>query len=95
MPYAHGRGNRHRATFVTGRPARKPQQRKRPEKPNPVIPDDLRAQFAAEREEALRRRPPVDARTMPVTGRCHDCGKPVPGERRLCGRCAARRSDGR
>jgi len=25
-------------------------------------------------------------------GTCHECGRPVSGERRYCGRCAARRS---
>lgn len=28
----------------------------------------------------------------PATGRCHECDKPVSGERRFCGRCMARRT---
>lgn len=27
---------------------------------------------------------------LPVTGHCHDCGRPVSGERRYCGPCLAR-----
>lgn len=33
----------------------------------------------------------TDARVLPPTGRCHDCGKPVTGERRVCGQCGAKR----
>lgn len=32
-----------------------------------------------------------DVRRLPPTGRCHGCDRPVTGERRLCGSCAARR----
>jgi hypothetical protein len=33
----------------------------------------------------------TDTRHLPVTGYCHDCDKPIPPGRRLCGRCLARR----
>lgn len=29
--------------------------------------------------------------TRPATGRCHECERPVSGERRFCGRCMAKR----
>ena len=34
---------------------------------------------------------PDDTRRKKPCGRCHDCQRPISGERRLCGVCAARR----
>lgn len=34
---------------------------------------------------------PHGERFLPATGRCHECDKPITGERRYCGRCLARR----
>lgn len=29
--------------------------------------------------------------TLPATGHCHECDRPVTGERRFCGRCLSKR----
>lgn len=29
--------------------------------------------------------------TLPATGRCHECDKPISGDRKFCGRCMSRR----
>ena len=34
---------------------------------------------------------PASAGGLPVTGECHTCGKPLPGERRYCGQCLRKR----
>ena len=66
-----------------------------PKQPKTVIDRDalalVKAGFEAERvaAEVERRRKVSDGRTLPVTGRCHDCDRPVSGERRFCGRCLA------
>lgn len=31
----------------------------------------------------------TDHRYLPSTGQCHECGRSVTGERKLCGSCAA------
>ena len=35
----------------------------------------------------------TDARKLSPNGKCHDCGRAVSGERRVCGLCAARRAE--
>jgi hypothetical protein len=35
----------------------------------------------------------TDARKLSPNGRCHDCGRAVSGERRVCGLCAATRAE--
>lgn len=44
---------------------------------------------------AVKAEPRVEVRgsnTLPATGRCHTCDRQISGERRFCGRCAARRT---
>ena len=36
-----------------------------------------------------------DSRRKPSTGTCHDCGRRVTGQRRLCGMCSLKRENGR
>ena len=36
-----------------------------------------------------------DARRKPPNGTCHDCGRRVTGQRRLCGMCSLKRENGR
>lgn len=79
---------RHRASnarylaVVSGRTARERKTKPGP-KPKPTPPVIDRALIA----EAF-----ADADTIPTpTGVCHDCPRPVTGERIYCGPCAARR----
>lgn len=81
---------RHRASnarylaVVSGRTARERKTKPGPKpKPRPVLdPAVIAEAFAA-----------ADARPTP-TGVCHDCLRPVTGERIYCGPCAARRQAG-
>lgn len=56
----------------------------KPDQPNLVLAPDA---VVAALDEADRQLEPL----RPI-GACHDCGKWLPGERRLCGRCTNHRA---
>lgn len=64
---------------VDGR-LREPTQR---EPLDPKMPRDLARRLAHEAAVTL----PRNGTRLSPTGRCHDCDRPVSGERRFCGPC--------
>lgn len=84
------------ALFGTGakvkelRPVKPVKERRRPE----IDADALAAALADLDAKASQPRPVVTggANVLPAVGRCHECDKPVTGERRYCGRCMSRRT---
>lgn len=97
MPYIHSRMNSRvqmRGGRVNDRPVKSKKQRPRMEVDREAVAA-LAEQFEAERmaaeEERARK---IAGQSSPgtalsPTGRCHDCGKAVTGERRFCGLCLA------
>lgn len=79
------------------RDVRKPKSKaKKPRPKSRVI--DLAAVAAAKadldraaQEGTVPRLVGLGTNTLPATGRCHECDRPVSGERRFCGRCMAKR----
>lgn len=63
-----------------------------PERPTPPPPAPRQeSQQPRRRGKPYRQAGPGDGRIRQVTGYCHECGRPVSGERRYCGPCLATR----
>lgn len=71
------------------RPVKPTRERRRPE----IDADALAATLAELDEKASQRNPVISggSNVLPATGSCHECERPVSGERRFCGRCMSKR----